>query len=278
MPDVQEQMTNVDTNVRKWGTALIAFQAPDAPIPTSFFGVSDYLPILPTDAKQLGFVTTDGFAQEDSISSEVVNMLQTLEPVRRDLTGIEKSLTFAAGEDNAFVQALWHGIPFEDWPAVASGSWIFDDGDIAQYPEYRVILLLQDGVGSQARYRVEYGYRVTVTAKTARSMNRTDAESYGFTLGLLRDPVVGKSYTRAQNGPSYLNDATATAVLAADAVSSVTVDSGGSGYVAPTVSFAGDGTGATATATVVDGVITAINVTAGGTGYTTPPDVVITRA
>lgn len=57
------------------------------------------------------------------------------------------------------------------------------------------------------------------------------------------------------------------------AVTTVTVDNGGTGYVAPTVDITdvyGTGSGASATATIVDGVITAINIAAGGTGYTAP--------
>lgn len=69
-----------------------------------------------------------------------------------------------------------------------------------------------------------------------------------------------------------------TAVLTSDAVTSITVGSGGSGYAtAPIVTLTGGGgTGATATATVSGGVITGFTVTAGGTGYTSAPTVVIT--
>ncbi|MHB8474480.1 MAG: pilus assembly protein, partial [Gammaproteobacteria bacterium] len=58
-----------------------------------------------------------------------------------------------------------------------------------------------------------------------------------------------------------------------DAIASITVTSGGSGYIsAPTVSISGGGgSGATATATVSGGVVTSISVTAGGTGYTSTP-------
>lgn len=203
MPDVQSILTVNDNNIRKWGTQLCFLQAPDATVPTSFFGASDFLPVLPSGALQMGYITTDGIGQEDSISSENTQMLQSLEPVRADLSGIEKTLTVAFGEDNAYVQALWHGVPFEDFPTDAAASWIFDDGDIAQYPYYRLGVIMQDGVGSQARYRFEYAYRATVTAKTARSANRADAETYGFTFGLFKDPIVKKSFTRAQNGPTY---------------------------------------------------------------------------
>jgi hypothetical protein len=74
-----------------------------------------------------------------------------------------------------------------------------------------------------------------------------------------------------------LSTATATATRTANAVSAVTVVSGGSGYTtAPAVTFTGGGgTGAAATAVVTGGVVTAINVTAGGTGYTTDPTVTV---
>jgi hypothetical protein len=48
----------------------------------------------------------------------------------------------------------------------------------------------------------------------------------------------------------------------------VTLSSGGTGYVSPTVTISGDGVGATATAEVVNGIITAITVVNGGSGYT----------
>lgn len=68
---------------------------------------------------------------------------------------------------------------------------------------------------------------------------------------------------------------TATSTLTGDAVTSVTVTAGGSGYsFAPAVSFSGGaGTGAAGTATVVDGVVTGVTVTAGGSGYTSAPTV-----
>ena len=72
--------------------------------------------------------------------------------------------------------------------------------------------------------------------------------------------------------------ASLTAVLTSDAVSSVTLNSGGTGYTGtPTVSITGGGgSGATATASEpVNGVITGITVTAGGSGYTSAPTVTL---
>jgi len=67
----------------------------------------------------------------------------------------------------------------------------------------------------------------------------------------------------------------ATATVSGGAVTSIAVNTGGSGYTsAPTVYLSGGGgVGATATATVSGGAVTAIAVTYGGTGYTSAPTV-----
>lgn len=72
-----------------------------------------------------------------------------------------------------------------------------------------------------------------------------------------------------------LSTATGTAVRASNAVSGVTLTSGGSGYTAaPTVTFTGgSGTGAAGTAVISGGVVTGVTITAGGSGYTTDPTV-----
>ena len=68
---------------------------------------------------------------------------------------------------------------------------------------------------------------------------------------------------------------TGTAVLAADAVTSVTIDDGGSGYTtAPKVQFSGGGgSGAVATTALSSGVIDSVTIVAGGSGYTSAPTV-----
>lgn len=87
-----------------------------------------------------------------------------------------------------------------------------------------------------------------------------------------------KVYKDSFGAPAALVDASATASLTAGSVSSVSVTGGGTGYVAPSVSFTGGGgTGATAHAVVNGGVITSIVVDTAGTGYTSAPTVKITR-
>lgn len=203
MPEVTPTLNA--KKVRKWRRMLIAIADETATVPTAFFG-TDHLPIaLPTGYKDLGFITTDGATAADALTSEATQMLQSLEPVRTDVTGREQSLAAAFGESNAWTNALAHGKPVADWPTDRDGPWIYDDGEVSDWPYYRLFLIGQDGVGAGAVFRVEYAYRAKVTAKTDRAMGSA-AEAFGFTFGLFKDPVAGKSLTRAENGPSLNPD------------------------------------------------------------------------
>ena|GEM_PF-430558 len=82
------------------------------------------------------------------------------------------------------------------------------------------------------------------------------------------DPTPFVSFSGGTGGTS------ATATVTSGAVTSVAVNTGGSGYTsAPEVFITGVGTGATATATVSGGAVTGITVTNGGSGYTSTPSV-----
>jgi hypothetical protein len=187
--------------VRKWRRMLLALADESEAVPAAFF-TAEFLPlVMPAAFKQLGFVTTDGATVADAVASESTTMLQSLTPVRRDLTGREQSVTVVLGEQNAWVNALAHGLPVADWPTDKDGPWLFDDGEITDWPFYRLLLIGQDGVGAKAIYRVEFGYKAGITAKTDRSMGQA-AETTGVTFGLFLDDTVGLSLTRGQNGPS----------------------------------------------------------------------------
>lgn len=187
-------------NVRKWRRMLLALADPSVDVPATFFDALTFKPTtLPAGAKEMGFVTTDGITVADSLSSENTSMLQSLTPVRRDLTGREQSVSVVFGEANAWVNALFHGLPVADWPTEKEGPWLFDDGDVTDWPDYRLWLIGQDGLGDRAVYRVEFAYKAGITAKTDRVLGSA-AETFGCTFGCFLDDEVGLSYTRGQNG------------------------------------------------------------------------------
>jgi hypothetical protein len=84
----------------------------------------------------------------------------------------------------------------------------------------------------------------------------------------------------ALGAPSAGSGASLTAVISGGAVTSVTINSGGSGYTsAPVIQFVGGtGNGAAATCTVSSGAINTVTVTAGGNNYTVAPYVVLTTS
>lgn|GEM_PF-2977459 len=84
----------------------------------------------------------------------------------------------------------------------------------------------------------------------------------------------------ALGAPTAGTGASLTAVISGGAVTSVTINSGGSGYTtAPVIQFVGGtGNGATATCTVSGGAINTVTITAGGNNYTVAPYVVLTTA
>ena len=90
--------------------------------------------------------------------------------------------------------------------------------------------------------------------------------------------LTAASGTYAAAGGTVTLTATVVYPLGTNALTGVTVVSGGAGYTAaPTVTFSGGGgTGATATATVSGGAVTAVTLTSAGSGYDSPPTVLLT--
>ena len=207
------EMATIDltaTRVRKWGRMKIGLSDyGDAAVtipatPAAMFTAATFLPAAwPAGVKELGYITTAGVTDAKSISSNSTSMMQSLTPVRYDMEGIEKTLAGVFGESNAWTNALYHGLPVSSWPASKDAGWAYSDGAASDFPEYVLWLAGQDGVGAQAVYRVEIGLRVKVTAIENRTMNRSDAEGFGFTFGLMIDGVTGKSHMRAEDGPGF---------------------------------------------------------------------------
>lgn len=191
-----------EKKVRKWGTMKFMIADDDATIPDELFG-GDYLPISlpPTGFKDLGWVTTEGISSSDSLTSESDFGLQSLEPTRADLTGRERSLQVVFKESNNWVNSLFHHKLVSEFDADRDAAWDFTDSTSSDLPYYRILLAAQDGVGDAAVYRFEAAYRAKVTAKTDRALSRS-AETFGFTFGLFRDPVLDKTFRRAEDGPS----------------------------------------------------------------------------
>ena len=113
-----------------------------------------------------------------------------------------------------------------------------------------------------------------------------DVISDGITSGF----AVENTFTIRRAGTGYVTapivkfgkpdatQASGTAVLTSDAVSSVTVDSGGTAYSSvPSITFSAPDSGTTATGTAVltNGVVSSVTIDDGGSGYSSAPTVTI---
>lgn len=198
---VADQLSDNNSFVRKHGTQLMAIADYDVEVPDSFWertttnGVIQTLPaILPEGFKNLGYITTDGISEERDVSSSDVNMVQDLDPVRSDIDGLGRTLQVTFGEVNSWTKALAHNLPVAEWPTKKSSSYAFYDGEISEFPYYRILILTQDGRGDGAVYRVEFAYRAKVTDIGGRTLNRTDIESTQRTFTCYKDAIEGRSY------------------------------------------------------------------------------------
>lgn len=193
--DVVSILNDNNKNVRKWGTQLLAIADYSTAMPDEFFDSTTNKPnALPEGFKVLGYISTDGAKMSRGIESSDTKALQDLEPVRSDITGRTRTLQLVFLEMNAWVKALAHGLPVSKWPPKADDGFEFTDGEATDFPYYRLIWLGQDGVGDDAHYRIEAGYRVKVTNQGDSTKNRSDAENEDQTFTFFRDPKTGKVF------------------------------------------------------------------------------------
>lgn len=198
--DLAKILGDNNTLVHKWGTQLLALADYSTPMPGKFFDTATGKPLtLPEGFKILGYITTDGQQSSRSIESSDTNMVQDLEPVRTDMTGRTRTLHVNFGESNAWVKGLAHGKPVSAWPSAKDADWEYTDGEVTDMPYYRLLTIAQDGVGDDATYRIQAGYRVKVTDQGDQTLNRSDVEVEDTTFGFYKDPASGKTFTEAQS-------------------------------------------------------------------------------
>lgn len=204
-PFVTDNLETDNRLVLKHGNKIMAIADYDEPPVEVLFDTTTREPSpLPAAFRQMGYITTDGTTQGNDVSSTDTNMDQELEPVRSDIESIARTIGVTFGEANAWVNGLYHGLPVSEWPAEKTAAWDYSFGEVSDPPYYRLLILTQDGTGSQTKYRVEQAYRAKVTNLGERTLSRGTAEGFQFTFGLYKDPATNLTLRRAQDGPFYL--------------------------------------------------------------------------
>ena len=102
-------------------------------------------------------------------------------------------------------------MPVAEWPTDKDGDWEYTDSTVSDFPYVRLLILMQDGVGDAARYKVEFAYRAKITAQGNRQANRTAVDGEDMTFTLFRDPVADKVYYEAGHAAKPAGHASADA-------------------------------------------------------------------
>lgn len=205
---VADQLDDDNRFVRKHGTQILAIADYSTPVPDKWFRdvfaadgttVVGQLPSkLPPGYKNMGYISTDGIQESTDVSSSGVMAVQDTDEIRNDVDSETGTLQVTLLEMSAWVKALAFDKPVSEWPATKAEAWEFHRGASAEKPYYRLFILTQDGIGLDAVYRVEFGYRAKVTDKGDRTLNRSDAEMMQRTFQLFKDRAVNRTKTEAQ--------------------------------------------------------------------------------
>lgn len=199
-----------NSGVRKWRQVLLGISDhgdPDVKIPTTVdevFDLTSHLPLaLPAGVRDMGYITTDGVTAAKDIKADDTQMLQSIEPVRTDVTSMTATMAANFGESNAWTNAMIHGLPVSAWPEVKKSAFAMSDGGRTDLPYYVLWMLAQDGVGENAVYRFEVALKAKVTNFENRKLNAGDPELFGATFGLFKDDIIGRSLLRVEESPSF---------------------------------------------------------------------------
>lgn len=209
--DVASMLNDTNTNIRKYGTQLLAIADYDTAAPDEFWNTDGTPKPVPDGYKIMGYITTDGIRQTRSITTNNTEMVQDIDPVRTDVTARTHTLQVEFGEANAWTKAAAHGVPVSEWPTDKDGDWEYTDSTVSDFPYVRLLVLMQDGVGDAAHYKVEFAYRAKITAQGNRQANRSNVDSEDMTFTLFRDPVANKVYYEAGHAAKPAGHASADA-------------------------------------------------------------------
>lgn len=227
----------------------------------------------------MGYVDPDGIERAPEIRSDPLRGLQSLDPLRTDMTERDKTLMFTPLERNLVVDAVRFNQPLSGLLERAAGDELYFVGESTDDEPIRrqVFVMHEDKQGTQSELNAFPFPRCVLTDLGSEKGNRTDADAAKFTLSREICPYFvdaagvplldgrwtsGGLWTQAVTpGLTFTATApvgTATAATTADLVFAAVL--GGSSPFTYAAESSADGltgwTAATSTTDVTDGVVT----------------------
>jgi hypothetical protein len=135
---------------------------------------------------KIGCSSPDGFVQEHDINVDALEILQSIDPARVDLTSREKRVVFTGFENNRVLHRLLNDLPLTNilHPSRAGATYVVEENDEIDFIERQFILIHEDKAAGQVE-------------RTAFGLSRAVRSNIGNLVGTKTDPTSAElSFTR----------------------------------------------------------------------------------
>lgn len=95
---------------------------------------------------KIGCANPDGFVQEHDTNVDALEILQSVDPARVDMTSREKRVSFTGFENNRVLHRLMYNLPLDNilHPSKAGTSYVVEESDEIDFIERQFILIHED--------------------------------------------------------------------------------------------------------------------------------------
>lgn len=204
------QSANENTSgVRKTLGAALFLAPEDAAVPGDLVDATGLLiNTLPTAYLPVGLLSPDGINHERETESEGVEALGHLSPVREDVTGDTRSITFTALETvRASVVSLVEGITL---PKVSANGLVkYEVPDFPETKFFRCVAITYDGSTTNPWFESKFYPRVSVTSFPSEAWTKADARTFEIGLKAYPDSELGYIKAEQKGGLGFKNAAEA---------------------------------------------------------------------
>lgn len=179
--------------VRKIQKAYAFLLPTTAPLPTSLYTTGALTDFNQTaGAISVGLVDPSGWTFSREIETEDINALGYGSPVRTDITTVPRSVTVTALESNRKeIQELKLGTVITETQDAATGEVVFDEPDLPNSKEYRLIVVGADGPADEEWIMGKGFPAVKLTGTGEEVWGQEGAVSQELTFSVFNDDETG---------------------------------------------------------------------------------------
>lgn len=136
----------------------------------------------------VGFVHPDGIERSPKITSDPLEGLQSLDPVRVDMQKREKTVMFTPFENSPVVHCLQYNLPLVDVLDLGSGTYFAGEPIDSNQIRRQVLIMHEDRQGGKVERNAFPFPRCVLTDAGAMKGNKKDADAPKLTLTREVDP------------------------------------------------------------------------------------------